>query len=102
LLHKCANPACAVSFRDIHVGKLFLVETSAIIGANKVRNRFRTIHQHYWLCDQCSRGLTLMFEKERGIIPVPLSAIAASEAANRPSLMLPVINNVIAQKGAMK
>ncbi len=43
-----------------------------------------------------------MFEKERGIIPIPLSAIAASEAANRPSLMLPVINNVIAQKGAMK
>jgi hypothetical protein len=44
-----------------------------------------------------------MFEKERGIIPVPLSSLAAAaELANRPSAMLPRINSLIAQKGAMK
>jgi len=98
LLHKCANPACSVSFRDIHVGKLFLVETSAIFGESKVRHRVRATHQHYWLCDQCSRGLTLMFEKERGIIPVPLSSLSASGLAHRPPVRLTTINNSMARE----
>lgn len=103
MLHKCANPACAVSFRDIHVGKLFLVEASAIAAECKGRHRMRTIHQHYWLCDQCSRELTLMFEKERGVIPVPLSSLAmASQLAHRPSAMLTGVNKLIALKGAPK
>jgi len=103
LLHKCANPICSVTFRDIHVGKLFLVETSAIGVASKFRHRSRTIHQHYWLCDQCSRGLTLMFEKERGVIPVPLSKLtAASEFANQHSVMLTNMKNLTPQRGAMK
>ncbi|MGH9567427.1 MAG: hypothetical protein ACRD4I_15705 [Candidatus Angelobacter sp.] len=102
LLHKCANPACAVSFRDIHVGKLFLVETSAIAAQSKARHRLRTIHQHFWLCDQCSREFTLMFEKERGIIPVPLSTLASSALASTPSAMMTRLNDLSAQKGAMK
>lgn len=43
-----------------------------------------------------------MFEKERGIIPVPLSALAPPEAANRPPMLLNGIDNLIVQKGAMK
>jgi hypothetical protein len=28
--------------------------------------------EHYWLCDACSPYVTLTFEKERGIVTVPL------------------------------
>jgi hypothetical protein len=41
-----------------------------------------------------------MFEKERGVIPVPLSSLAvASKLAHRPFAMLTGVNKLIAQKG---
>lgn len=84
VLHKCANPACPVSFRDINMGKLFFVEIDSSSSDKKTRHRSRMTHQHYWLCDECSRTFTLVFEKERGIISVPLINLAA-RASNPPT-----------------
>jgi hypothetical protein len=36
------------------------------------RSRPRRRVEHYWLCDQCSSVLTLIFEKEHGMLTVPL------------------------------
>jgi hypothetical protein len=75
VLHKCANPACLVPFRKLSQGKLFLVETEAIEGAELKRANWRGRPSHrieyYWLCDQCAFALTLSYEKGRGVVTVP-------------------------------
>ncbi len=74
MLRKCANPACMVPFRKLSQGKLFLVETEAFSGSEEraVRRRGQSHRvEYYWLCDQCGLGLTLSYQKERGIVTVP-------------------------------
>jgi hypothetical protein len=79
VLHKCANPACNVSFRKLSLGKLFLVETEPLEGSELRRARWRGQPSHrieyYWLCDQCAFALTLSYEKGRGVIAVPWPAV---------------------------
>ena len=73
MLHKCANPACSSLFRTLSHGKLFLLETdrsAAAITAGRVRSLRRM--ERYWLCDSCSLLLTLIFERGRGMVTVPL------------------------------
>lgn len=74
MLHKCANPACSVNFRDLNRGKLFTVEappTKTFAGVPTKKRPSRHV-EHYWLCDQCSSALTLVFESGRGVATVPL------------------------------
>lgn len=77
MLSKCANPACSVPFRRLREGKLFVVETEslapgcqALSPARRARPLRRV--EHYWLCDECARFITLAFDRERGMITVPL------------------------------
>jgi hypothetical protein len=78
MLHKCANPACSNVFRRLSEGKLFQVETDNLAPANSgryspARNpRLSRRVEHYWLCNQCSSFLTLTFERDQGMITVPL------------------------------
>jgi hypothetical protein len=75
VLHKCANPACLIPFRKLSHGKLFLVETEPLGGAELKRANWRGRPSHrieyYWLCDQCAFALTLSYEKGRGVVTVP-------------------------------
>jgi len=76
MLHKCANPQCASPFRKLSEGKLFLIEVDAS-DLTRYRNPvwqggFGRRVEYYWLCDQCAAILTLSFEKERGMVLVPL------------------------------
>jgi len=80
VLHKCANPDCPSPFRKLSEGKLFLLETGALGPASTGRGaKGRSVRQieHYWLCDQCASVLTLSFEKDRGMVTVPLPRVAA-------------------------
>jgi hypothetical protein len=82
MLHKCANPTCSIPFRHLREGKLFLAETEYFSGtraAVHASRRFRPSRhvEHYWLCNDCSRQLTLAFDPERGMITVPLAGTAA-------------------------
>jgi hypothetical protein len=76
MLYKCANEACSTPFRRLREGKLFQVETEyfaqpqAGSGARRTRPWRRV--EHYWLCDTCSSFVTLTFDRERGVITVPL------------------------------
>jgi hypothetical protein len=75
VLHKCANPACPNPFRKLNQGKLFLVDTQPLDGAEarRTRGKGQPIHrvEYYWLCDQCAFAFTLSYEKERGVVAVP-------------------------------
>ena len=74
MLHKCANPNCKKPFRKLSEGKLFLVETEPIEGGNRKASwdsGFGHHLEHFWLCAGCSEGMTLRYEKDRGVVAVP-------------------------------
>lgn len=75
MLYKCANEACSVPFRRLREGKLFQVETEYFAQPNAAgaqrRRPWRRV-EHYWLCDACSAYITLTFDRERGVVTVPL------------------------------
>ncbi len=79
VLHKCANPTCLVPFRKLRQGKLFLVEKEPLEESTP-RRAHRGLSasriEYYWLCDQCAFALTLSYEKGRGVVTVPRSAMA--------------------------
>lgn len=76
MLYKCANEACHTPFRRLREGKLFRVETEYFSdrGASPAsrKNRPSRRIEHYWLCDACAPFVTLTFDKNRGVVTVPL------------------------------
>jgi len=77
MLYKCANEACNTPFRRLREGKLFQVETEYFAGRGPSPTLSRRARpwrrvEHYWLCDACSPFVTLTFDRERGVITVPL------------------------------
>jgi len=78
MLHKCANPRCAIRFRQLRRGKLFQIESeyleaseSALTASNRKARPLRRV-ERYWLCDECAACLTLTFDHSRGVVTVPL------------------------------
>lgn len=73
MVSKCANPACGVPFRYLHTGQLFRVETAA--GFERRRSMGRDAAdakplrrlEFFWLCENCARGMTVMFDKDVGV-----------------------------------
>lgn len=76
MLYKCANEACSVPFRRLREGKLFQVETEYFTDAKATPSDRRARPwrrvEHYWLCDNCAGYVTLAFDRERGVVTVPL------------------------------
>jgi hypothetical protein len=76
MLYKCANEACNTPFLRLREGKLFQVETEyhaqrGTVPASRRARPWRRV-EHYWLCDACSPFVTLAFDRNRGVITVPL------------------------------
>ena len=74
MLQKCANPTCTVPFRSLREGKLFVAET-CIDGDETPGNGRRPPRrrEHFWLCQACSCHFTLQFDRDQGMLTVPLS-----------------------------
>ena len=77
MLYKCANEACNTPFRRLREGKLFQVETEYYSGRGPSPTLSRRVRpwrrvEHYWLCDACSPFVTLTFDRDRGVVTVPL------------------------------
>jgi len=77
MLHKCANQACSAPFRRLREGKLFQVETEYYGNNPPGQPTLRKVKaqrhvEHFWLCDACSPFVTLTFDRERGVVTVPL------------------------------
>jgi hypothetical protein len=96
VLYKCANPTCPSLFRRLSQGKLFQVETtdsSTKPGRLLTARRKGFVRQieRFWLCDRCSRSVTIAYENGRGIVTVPLPAItdklAVMDGANHRTII---------------
>ena len=78
MISKCANPACSAHFRYLHSGKLFRFEREAIEDKEPLLGFDPTLHQHstgvefFWLCENCSATLTLIYRKGLGVSTRPL------------------------------
>jgi hypothetical protein len=94
MLHKCANSACPILFRSLDRGKLFLLQidnpaatdSEAASGVRQKRSMRRAV-ERFWLCDACSLSFTLIFERGRGMVTVPLPA---SNTRNRSPHLTPM------------
>jgi len=86
MVSKCANLDCSATFRYFHQGKLFRVDSSSRLdrrrsmGDGDSPNRPLRRLEFYWLCENCAQKMTLVFEKDAGIVPRP-NALTRSAAA---------------------
>lgn len=79
MLSHCANSRCSRPFLRLRQGKLFLVETEGVADPAVVKAapplpvwpRARRV-ERYWLCDDCAGVWTLVHDRHRGIVLVPL------------------------------
>jgi hypothetical protein len=79
MLSQCANPQCRKPFLKLREGKLFLVETDRPVQPGdppsppfvRARQQQREV-EHYWLCDNCAKVWTLVYDGPRGIALTPL------------------------------
>jgi hypothetical protein len=73
MVSKCANPDCSAPFRYFHTGKLFQSETSrgvdrrSTMGQDVQQGKPVRRLEFFWLCDDCARKMTLIFDKESGV-----------------------------------
>ena len=86
MLSKCANQKCSKAFLRLREGKLFLVETERLTKPGeasvppfvRARQQQRCV-EHYWLCDDCAKRWTLVYDGEHAVTLAPLRRSVASE-----------------------
>ncbi|MBZ5629005.1 MAG: hypothetical protein LAO06_09075 [Acidobacteriia bacterium] len=71
MLAKCANPSCNAKFKYLREGRLF--EFNIVDGARytTIPSSAGTGRERFWLCEQCSRVLTLQCTTDGDIVRVP-------------------------------
>jgi hypothetical protein len=108
MLSKCANPSCSNSFHYLRQGKLFQLEieegceltvqretTGALVGGIKIDEAVLSSAVHlpserkpahrierFWLCDTCAASFTLVYQKDKSILLVPVPTRAQRAAAS--------------------
>ena len=72
MLAKCANPSCKTAFHRLRDGRLFQMETGLrgpqLVGEKKPAHKI----EYFWLCSRCAIEMTLVFDRGKGVIAVPL------------------------------
>ena len=72
MLSKCANPNCLTTFRYLHEGRLYLIDTrESPAGHTSRRSRKSRQVEYAWLCSSCSLYLTIQIDEELGTRAVP-------------------------------
>ena len=81
MLDKCANPVCPAIFRNLHDGRLFVMELESEYHSSTSEHGRQP--QYFWLCPSCCGTMTLAVEKGKGaqVVPLPESATAAQTAS---------------------
>jgi len=71
VLSKCANPGCSEQFRFLHQGKLFLIIPTPDLQAS-ADDSLPFLYERFWLCDSCSKKMTLVWGGAKvKIVPLP-------------------------------
>lgn len=84
MLSKCANPSCSTALIYLREGKIFMMEHG---GQPQIRPEGPVLVkpgnrvEHFWLCGPCSGAMTMIYDRNHGIIVIPKSR-ARSEAAS--------------------
>ncbi len=85
MLSKCANPDCSATFGYFHLGRVFRANfptafdrRRATMGDGGSISKPRRL-EFYWLCEQCSQKMTLVYDKDAGV-KVRASASASAAA----------------------
>ena len=78
MLDKCVNPFCNESFRYLSHGKLFVVEFPHGLNDHLSHNVAR--REHFWLCDECARNMTVAVRREHGSVAVRIINLDESGA----------------------
>jgi hypothetical protein len=78
MVSKCANPECSAPYRYFHVGKLFRVEIATgldrrrhTMGNDSDQHKPLRRLEFFWLCEECARKMTLIFDKDSGVTVRP-------------------------------
>lgn len=76
MLSKCANPACSGTFRYLHEGRMFhlIVDSEKTVAIHRA-----AAMERFWLCDECSKKLTLVLSSADGLPPVQVKVIPSGE-----------------------
>ena len=84
MLSKCANPSCSTPLVYLREGKIFFMENGQPPQVQregpvlvKPGNRL----EHFWLCGPCSAEMTIVYDREHGIIVVPKSRARGAVAS---------------------
>jgi hypothetical protein len=84
MLSKCANPSCAGSFRYLHEGKMFHLFVDLGTGKSITTHGPSRV-ERFWLCDRCSRTLTLVLRRVGGAVPIQVEVVASGGDRNIPA-----------------
>lgn len=87
MLSKCANPSCSATFRFLREGRILLVESPAAKG--KLESLATRRREHFWLCDSCSKTLT-MVSHSSGAHVVPLEDESKAKAVKKETSLTPL------------
>lgn len=75
MLSKCANPGCSTQLLYLREGKIFMMEqppTPQPVPAEGTRKNSPAARvEHFWLCGPCSVDMTLVYDRETGVMVVP-------------------------------
>lgn len=80
MVSKCANPECTTPFRYFHEGRLFRLdiengyEQRRELGDGIAKKPLRHL-EFYWLCESCSKKMTLAIEKGEGVRVRPTAMV---------------------------
>jgi hypothetical protein len=77
MVKTCANPKCGAAFRYLHEGKLFVFEGSEHPQPNGGQvGRAPRLARFYWLCNVCSRTMTIAVGPKRAATLVKIAQSA--------------------------
>ena len=81
-MSKCANPECSEVFRYLHQGKIFLLSPTPEVQM-ATENDYPPLGERFWLCDKCSKLMTVVWGGKEAKLVILASATAP---AGPPSL----------------
>jgi len=73
MLSKCANPACSKPFRYLRDGKLFEFDYHRNAEAKESTTLAPRRLEFFWLCGECAGELTVIHDRQKGVVTVPIA-----------------------------
>ena len=83
MLAKCANPSYNAKFKYLREGRLFEFNVGDGARYNTIPSQISARREWFWLCEQCSRVLTLQCTAEGDIVRAPRIAGEQQAAGGR-------------------